>query len=167
MPFQKILPARRSIRLAGFDYSSAAWSFITLVMHARSCTLGMVEGNTVRLRPLGAIVAEHLAEIPAHFPRVRLDASVVMPNHVHAILEVASATPCRRPPTLMTVVGVLKSSVSRAASAAGLVRPGRVWQRSFFDRIIRDDDELNRLRQYIAENPARWADDRLNPSHPL
>jgi REP element-mobilizing transposase RayT len=86
---------------------------------------------------------------------VRLDRFVVMPNHVHAIVWLDSRA--GQAPPLHRLVGGFKAAASRAAG-----RP--LWQRSFHDRVIRDDAELEALRRYVAENPLRWALDRENPA---
>jgi putative transposase len=90
---------------------------------------------------------------PDAFPCDELDAFVVMPNHVHGILWLARAG---HAPPLHRVIGSFKAAVSRRARI-------RVWQRSFHDRVIRNETELRMFRQYIVDNPIKWAVDRENP----
>jgi putative transposase len=88
------------------------------------------------------------------FPAVGLDAFVVMPNHVHGIVWLPGAG---HAPPLPVVIGSFKSAVSR-------LEGGPLWQRSFYDRVIRSDIELRALRQYVTDNLLRWALDRENPA---
>jgi putative transposase len=104
--------------------------------------------------PTAWMVEASWREIPSHYPAASTDAFVVMPNHVHGILwleRAGHALPLPR------VVSSFKAAVSRQAG-----RP--LWQRSFHDRIIRDERELLALRQYVRDNPLRWALDRENPA---
>jgi REP element-mobilizing transposase RayT len=95
-----------------------------------------------------------LGFVPDHFPAVGLDAFVVMPNHVHGIVWLPGAG---HAPPLPVVIGSFKSAVSRLAGEP-------LWQRSFYDRVIRSDSELRALRQYVTDNPVRWALGRENPA---
>jgi REP element-mobilizing transposase RayT len=99
-----------------------------------------------------------------HFAAIALDAFVVMPNHFHGILLIRRATrasPLRRsgatPSSLGAVVGAFKAGCSRRAGRA-------LWQRGYYDRVVRDEEELGAIRQYIADNPCKWATDRENPA---
>jgi putative transposase len=84
-----------------------------------------------------------------------MDAWVVMPDHVHGILWIEDHSL-----TLGRVIGLFKAAATRDAVAAGAWETGTIWQRGFYDRIIRDEEELNRLRRYIALNPSRWTGDQ-------
>jgi putative transposase len=147
-------PERRSTRLATYDYASAGPYFITACALDRRCLFGVVIDDEMRASRLGKLVAACWAEIPRHFPTVVLDAFVVMPNHLHGILWWGGAG---HAPPLHVVVGAFKSAASRAAGR-------RLWQRSFHDRVIRNEAELRVLRQYVIDNPLKWALDRENPS---
>ena len=118
---------------------------------------------------------------PTHFPLVETDAWVVMPNHVHGVILIAGsdtavspnagathASPLQRPSgppkhSLGAIVGSYKSATSRRINELRHSRGVPVWQRNYYDHVIRDAKALNHIRQYIAENPARWADDPENP----
>lgn len=95
-----------------------------------------------------------LAGDSLHFPAVALDAFVVMPNHIHGILWLSRAG---HAPPLHRVVGSFKSAASRATGHS-------LWQRSFYDRVVRNDEELRALREYVEENPLRWVVDLENPA---
>jgi len=94
---------------------------------------------------------------PKHFPNAALDEFVVMPNHLHGIVLLDVGAGHARP--LPVITGSFKSAVSRQAGFS-------VWQRSYWDHIIRSEDELNQARRYIADNPSRWSTDKENPSNP-
>ena len=141
----------------------------------------------MRLNGAGQMAESVWAALPERFPAVRLDAFVVMPNHVHGIIVIDhSATvntteraTTRVAPTgapdagrriaLGDVVGAYKSvttvEYTRGVAAHGWPRfRGRLWQRNYYEHIIRDDRSLERIRAYILDNPARWPTDPENPS---
>jgi putative transposase len=147
-------PKRKSPRLREYDYSTGGAYFVTVCARDRACLFGAVSRDRMHPNRLGRIVDECWTEIPKHFPAVSLDAFVLMPNHIHGIVWLPRAG---HAPPLPAAIGSFKSAASRAAG-----RP--LWQRSFHDRVIRDESELQALRQYVADNPVRWAVDRENPS---
>jgi len=161
---------RRSIRLKGYDYTQPGAYFVTIVAHQRECWF-----NQSAFR---VIVEQEWCGLPARFPTIRLDEFVVMPNHVHFIvwlnppvgaqLNCAPTTPIGQSftvdwerPTLGQVVRVFKAVVTRRIRQAD--GKGFAWQRNYYERIIRNERELNAIRQYIRDNPARWAEDLENP----
>jgi REP element-mobilizing transposase RayT len=167
---------RRSIRLTGYDYRSAGAYFVTICTHGRECLLGEVVDGAMAPNRLGRVVERAWYDLPARFPGIALDAFVVMPNHVHGIVRLvgaplAGAHPAGADPAggvaLGDVVGAFKSLTTRAM--LGVVREavdspivGPLWQRNYYEHIVRDDDELERIRAYIVDNPMRWDDDDEN-----
>jgi len=145
---------RKRLRLCNYDYGSAGAYLVTVCVRDRRCLLGRVEDDTVRLSATGRLVAGALAGIGAFHPGVDLDSWVVMPNHVHAILFLDRTR--FRPPPVPAIVGAFKARASRRAG-----KP--LWQRGYHDRIVRDEGELQALREYVLQNPRRWALDRENP----
>ena len=113
-------------------------------------------GNGHARSAAGRIAERNLLNIPAHFPHVRIDKYVIMPNHVHAIVIIdGSETERAGPfPTLSTIVGSYKSSVSRHVGFP-------VWQKSFYDHVIRNEMDYQMVRQYIEHNPEKWNLDRF------
>ncbi len=104
--------------------------------------------------------------MPLRFALIELDAFVVMPNHVHGIIVISQGA-ASSAPTLGLIMRAFKS-ISAVACNRELVRADvPFWQRNYYERIIRDADDLNRIRQYIADNPARWAEDPENPANYL
>jgi REP element-mobilizing transposase RayT len=145
--------ARKRLRLPGYDYATAGSYFVTVVARDGLCLFGDVIDDDVELSPIGEIVRRAAEGIATFHAGVDLDAFVVMPNHVHAIVGIDRR---RRPPPVPAVVGAFKARASRGADRA-------LWQRGYHDRIIRDEQELAALREYIETNPLRWALDREHP----
>ena len=167
------LPNRQSIRLREFDYSQNGAYFVTLCVTQRLCILGNVEDGEIHLSPVGQVARTRWKDLPEHTPGLTLDVWVVMPNHLHGIIVLPGSTLTGvpgnnqsrgpKPGSLGSVIGGFKSAVSRdvAAKHLSLVRP--LWQRNYYERVIRNDRELDAIRRYIAENPLHWYDD---PDHP-
>jgi REP element-mobilizing transposase RayT len=109
----------------------------------------------MRLNNAGHVIAGCWDEIARHFPNVELDALVVMPNHMHGIL-VLTEPRARRASPLHVVVASFKAAVSKRVGRA-------LWQRNYWEHIIRSEKELNRIRCYIEDNPANWRTDEENP----
>jgi putative transposase len=147
-------PRRRSPRLEAYDYAAEGAYFVTVCSVGRACIFGRVLWDAMQQNATARIVEACWREIPSHYPGAGTDAFVVMPNHVHGILWLARAG---HAPPLPRVVSSFKAAASRQAG-----RP--LWQRSFYDRIIRNDGELLALRQYVRDNPLRWALDHENPA---
>jgi len=119
------------------------------------------------LSQFGEIARDCWTSIPNHFPQVRIDAFVVMPDHVHGILVLrdsetrVSAIGRMRPGSLGTVVRSFKSAVACRVNSLRGIRIGGIWQRNYFDQIIRSRDELSHVRWYIRDNPGRWVRNRV------
>jgi len=149
---------RRSIRLPGYDYRQAGWYFVTLVTQGREW---LFEDLAMRR------VAENLWEqIPRHFPHVSLDEWVVMPNHLHGIAVITSGNDVDRtistggphlvPGSLGAIILNYKSVSTRRLNQMRGLSGRQVWQRNYYERVIRSDEELRAIRQYIVNNPAKW-----------
>ena len=151
---------RRSIRLRGHDYGGPGVYLVTVC--ASSHLFGRVRTSELIVSRLGEIARECWTSIPNHFPHVRIDAFVVMPDHIHGILFLGSrhshtrAIGRIRPGSLGAVVRSFKSAVAARINALRGARVGGVWQRNYFDQIIRNRADLTRVRRYIFDNPARW-----------
>jgi putative transposase len=109
--------------------------------------LGVVRAARMIEHSAGSIVRSTWGHLPARFPGVKTDAFVVMPDHIHGIIVLNGG------PTLGQVVGAFKSMSARAINRE-LERQGPVWQRGYYEHIVRDRDDLNRIRRYINTNPA-------------
>jgi putative transposase len=172
MTFDSRRDRRRSIRLEGFDYSRPDAYFVTICAHRRMCRFGEIEECEMRLSEAGAIARESWENLPAHYPHVILDAFVVMPNHIHGIIvltdDVAGAglkpAPAATRHGLPEVVRAFKTFSARRINENRGVRAAPVWQRNYYEHIVRDEAALDRIRGYIAGNPANWAQDPDNPA---
>ena len=174
---------RHSIRLRGWDYTSTAGYFVTICTHERECLFGAIANGHLRYSREGKVAARCWEAIPDHFAHVILGRWVVMPNHVHGILVfgVAGAqvgaqvgaqhaaplpdspsVPHVVPGSLGAVIRSYKAAVTREINVMDAIPGRKVWQRNYWDHIIRDDNGLWRIQEYIANNPARWQSDRLN-----
>jgi putative transposase len=200
--FDPDIHQRHSIRLAGYDYSSAGFYFVTICVQGRDCLFGEVVEDRVVLNDAGRMVEHWWHEISNKFSTVGLDHYVIMPNHFHGIIILhppdVGADLCVRPgsdsfpvganlrvrpgfrrsempgghtgPPLPTVVQWFKT-MSTNAYIHGVNNhnwppfPGKLWQRNYYERIIRNENELHNIRQYIHNNPAKWADDNENPAN--
>lgn len=157
--------ARQSIRLRGYDYATPGAYFITVCTQARACLFGDIVDQRMVARDHGNVVVDAWRALPSRFVGVTLDAFVLMPNHVHGIIifEWDRARGAGPECSLSDVIRVFKSTSAIAFNRA-LARTGPLWQRNYYEHVIRDDEALNRVRQYIHDNPARWAFDHDNPS---
>lgn len=146
---------RKRLRLPTYDYSTPGAYFVTVCARDGACIFGRVVADQTELSRLGRIVEGAWRSIPRHHAGVRIDAFVVVPNHVHGIIWLDRAGQVR-PLPIPAVVGGFKARASRITGRS-------LWQRSYHERVVRDETELTALRTYIAENPPRWAVDRENP----
>jgi REP element-mobilizing transposase RayT len=121
--------------------------------------LAAVKDCRIELSELGELVQKTWLSLPEWFAHVTLDHFVIMPNHIHAILQLTTVGS-----PLGTVIGSVKSATSRLARRSNLAPHEHLWQRGFFDHIIRSEVALFSLRQYIEDNPAQWHLDQLNSS---
>ncbi len=175
---------RRSIRLKGYDYSEAGAYFITICMQNRECLFGHIADGQMILNDTGMMIQIVWNEIPPHYPEIEIDAFIIMPNHIHGIIVIVGAAPCGRPDHGNGVKGQ-PQGVARTMSLPDVVHrfktmttkryadgvkeygwrrfPGKLWQRNYYEHVIRNDGERNRIREYIAGNPAQWESDRENP----
>jgi putative transposase len=167
---------RRSIRLPEYDYSHPNSYFVTICATERRCLFGMIRAGEARLSTAGQVVEEEWLRTAQVRPYVALDEFVIMPNHFHGILAIAKAHEgtARRAPTgqqfgrpigasLPSIMGAFKSAVARRINL-DLGTPGApVWQRNYYEYVIRDEPARNRIREYIINNPLSWDLDRENP----
>lgn len=154
---------RRSIRLKHYDYSSPGAYFLTLCSHEKQPLFGRIEAGLILVSPMGEIVASCWRALPERFPEIELDSFIVMPNHIHGIIMIARPPAIqvsgRRHMLLSKVVGYLKMNTAKEINAMRGT-PGRaVWQRDYFEHVIRNEQDLSMIREYIINNPAKWLED--------
>jgi putative transposase len=165
---------RRSIRLKGYDYRDGGMYFITICTKDKMHTLGEIRNNIMGLSDIGCAVQKCWDDIPEHFPYVELDTFIVMPNHVHGILYMADITErgcwglaCQTPTSveprfskpisgsLGAIIGAFKSACTKQINQL-YDRHESIWQRNYYEHIIRSENERLRIRRYIMNNPAQW-----------
>ena len=176
-------PRRRAMRLKEFDYAATGAYFISIVTQNRSCLFGDIVDGKMQLNNAGETVSRCWHELNSKFSSIKTDEFVVMPNHIHGIVIIADATVGADlrvgPPIVQTgahagaplpkILQWFKTMTTNAYihGVKGFDWPafrGRLWQRSYYEHVIRNDDSLNQIRQYIIDNPARWEFDRENPN---
>ena len=156
------LPKRKQNRLTEYDYSTPNAYFITVCTDKRRNLFWMdvesldVNPKNVPLTDLGIIAQQSIAEIPQHYPMISVDHFVIMPNHIHLLLQINTDVDGRSmiALTISTVVRLMKGAVSRQAGFA-------VWQKGFYDHVIRNDNEYKDIWNYIEGNPGKWVEDKL------
>lgn len=167
MRFDRRKHNRCSIRLRGYDYSQAGAYFVTVCTFNQACLYGQVVEGEMRLNEYGLVVHKCWNELSSHYPYVETDEYAVMPNHLHGvILIIAGAGPSLRSTynhTLGQIVGYFKYQSTKEINGRRGTPGERIWQRNYYEHVIRSENELNRIRKYIAENPLKWEMDPENP----
>jgi len=158
---------RKPTRLKEYDYSRNGYYYITMCTYNRGELFGNIKNDRVILNKYGKIVEKTWLEIPIHFPAVALDQYIIMPNHIHGIINNPVGDGHARPinkniknNNLSIIIGSFKSAVTKKINQ--LKDNSFKWQRSFHDYIIRNDKSLNNIRKYIKKNPAIWGADENN-----
>jgi Transposase IS200 like. len=172
------LHRRHSIRLRGYDYSQPGAYFVTICTQNHESLLGEIVDEKMRLNTFGRIVEHEWLRTPILRPNVVLDVFVVMPNHFHAIVMItdngrgvsqyaptANQPPLRSPSqTIGAIVRGFKSVTTKRINQTRQMSDAQVWQRNYYEHIIRGEEEANRIRQYVVHNPNCWAEDKDNPA---
>jgi putative transposase len=164
---------RKTIRLKDYNYSLPGTYFATICVQGHECILGNILGEEMQLSPQGKIAETCWQQLPEHFPNVALDEFVCMPNHIHRIIiiqeldekfsrrgEVTSPLPL---PTLGKVVAYYKYQSTKQMNAITGNIGAKIWQRNYYEHIVRNSKELDNVRRYILGNPAMWG---LDVEHP-
>ncbi len=181
----------KSNRLQNYDYSTNGWYFITICTKDKQSFFGKIVDGKMILNEYGKIVKKYYWEIPRHFPDVMLDEFIIIPNHIHGILiinKISTKTnanifttvetknflslhhneekyliPKWTSRTIGSVIRWFKIGVTKYMR--GNTDIYQIWQSNYYDRIIRNDDELQKIRKYIVENPLKWEFDKNNPEN--
>ena len=181
---EKLLQSRRrSMRLKEFDYAISGAYFVTIITQGRSCLFGNIIDDQMQLNRAGKVIKRWWLELTRKFTTVETDQFVVMPKHCHGIIVLADSivgadlhvgppdgrTGAHAGAHLPTVMQWFKTMTTneyiRGAKRLGWPPfQGQLWQRSYFEHVIRDAESLTQIRQYIIDNPARWAFDHENPA---
>ena len=139
---------RKNPRLKNYDYAQPNCYFVTICTSGKRC----IFGKPHQLSPFGSIARQVFEMVPKHFLDVELHKFVIMPNHIHAIVNVT------KPGTdLSVVIGQYKAFVTRQIHKISPKLP--IWQVSFHDHVVRGEQDYQRIWQYIDTNPLKWQDD--------
>jgi REP element-mobilizing transposase RayT len=175
---------RRSIRLPGYDYTTPGAYFITICTRQHACLLGEITNSQIQGTPLGYLAQQQWLKLPTRFPHIQLDAFIVMPNHMHGILIIPGRgmgvgirllgdqthphAPTSHeqfgqpvPGSIPTIIRSYKASVALRSKYLANPPTTNIWQRNYWEHIIRDEAEWVRIRDYIQTNPAHWEEDRF------
>jgi len=167
---------RKSLRLRHYDYSQAGLYFITICIQQHKCLFGQIKDEIMVLNDAGKEINQCWLEITHHFPSVKLHQHVIMPNHLHGIIELVgaplvgalsskNAQPQGIAPTIGTIVGAFKS-LSTNCYIKGVKKNGwqpfdrKLWQRNYYEHIIRSDESHLKIIEYIDTNALRWQLDK-------
>ena len=170
--------SRRSIRLKGFNYSTDGAYFLTICVRNRECLLGEIQCGKMVLNDYGEIVRYVWEGLPKQVLDIYLDEYVIMPNHFHAILVIDKSVDSanvydgldvneakdRRKMLLPKVVGRFKMLAAKAINQSREIE-GSFWQRNYHENVIRSEEDLQRVREYIVNNPMQWEMDENHPDH--
>ncbi|MDR1937631.1 MAG: hypothetical protein LBQ73_03910 [Tannerellaceae bacterium] len=175
--FNPNLHHRRSIRLKGYDYSQAGMYFITICCQDRSCRFGAIENGEMILNDMGKLIEEEWQYLKIKYPHIELHEYVIMPNHFHAIVEIVGAGSARpkmeteketKPPipseagranpapTIGNIIGFFKYQTTKKINL-----PVKLWQRNYYEHIIRNEQSYQNISNYIINNPAKWTEDKF------
>lgn len=179
MKFDSQIHHRRSIRLKEYDYSQTGAYFITIVTQGRELLFGKIENEEMKFSQFGEIARDEWLKTAELRPNVKLyeDEFVVMPNHVHGIIWINENDDVgarrRRAPTeqfgkptmgsLPTIIRAYKSAVTYAINEMRNTHGAPVWQRNYYEHVIRDQTDLEQIYKYIQFNPIQWEKDEENP----
>ena len=160
-------PQRKRLRLPEYDYAQPGYYFITICTRERKqealCSIEPAVGAIINrpprisLTPLGRIVDETIRAIPDHYPGILVDQYIIMPDHVHLILSFRNIGPDGRQIAAPTPLSKIIQQMKRIASKQAGVP---LWQKGFYDHVIRNDVDLANVRQYIRNNPLKWIEDK-------
>lgn len=162
-------PKRRSIRLQRFDYRHPNAFFITLCARERQHLFGHITDGVLQPTALGFLAQQLWPTIGIHANHAVPEELVLMPNHLHAVLQitVAANSTTREafgkavPGSLPTLMKSFKSTVTREARRQGLTTGKSIWQRGYYEHVIRNEQDYLRILEYMADNPRRWEQDRF------
>lgn len=156
---------RRSIRLKNYDYSNPNWYYITICTHNKKCIFGTIKNGKMCLNNFGKIVEQEWLKTKEVRKNIDLDYYVIMPNHFHGILIIEfnvgairriAPTTTLQPNSLGSIIGQFKSIVTKRIRKLSSNNKLKIWQRNYYEHIIRNENDLFYTRKYIEQNPLKW-----------
>jgi len=188
--FNPYIHHRRSIRLKGYDYSQSGIYFVTICLKDAECLLGEVKNNQMTLNPAGKMIESEWRKIPEKYPFVDIDEFIVMPNHMHGLISIKNKrrgeviSPLKinnndkislkgtenvplhkqsKHPSLGQIIAYFKYKTTKSINIMCDTPCVKLWQRNYYEHIIRNENGYNRIRNYIIQNPSKWNEDKYNP----
>jgi len=181
------LPNRQSIRLRGYDYSSEGLYFVTICCQDKACKFGKIIDTHVgvgfyptrkpqqsdqekshhpfiELSPLGIVIYEEWTNLVDRYPDITLHEFIIMPNHFHAIVQIEKRAEQSPAPTLGNIIGTFKSITTKRCNMLDNSPGRRLWQRNYYEHIIRNTESYLSIARYINENPSHWTEDNYYTS---
>ena len=185
------LPRRKNVRIKEYDYTLGNWYYVTICTHNKKCILGKIINGKMYLNEYGKIVKECLLESQTHFQNVEIEYYVIMPNHIHCIIIIDSKSELKisnedvspgaadtgwetQPlqtkqkilkPSLGQIVVYIKYQSSRKINIMHNTKGEKLWQRNYFEHIIRNEMDLYNVRNYIKFNPLKWDIEKNYPDN--
>jgi REP element-mobilizing transposase RayT len=165
---------RKNIRLEDYDTTSPGYYFVTIVSYKRKNIFGEIIDGEMNLNQAGKIVEQTWRDISKHFPNTSCEIFIVMPNHIHGIINIIDdeivgarhASPLRRngvkPKSIGAIIGSFKSAVTKQLHQTKTINQGKIWQRNYYEHIIRDEQDYQKIYEYIVNNPLNWLLDEEN-----
>jgi len=152
-------PVRKTIRYKNYNYSGLGSYFITVCTDERKHVFGVIQNDLVILSDLGLMIELEWKNLAGRFSNVILGQFVIMPNHIHGIITINEILDGSKPYSLGNVIGAYKSITNRIARKSD---SGKLWQRNYYEHIIRNEREYDAIADYIAANPRNWIEDEYN-----
>jgi len=155
---------RKSIRLKGYDYAKAGLYFVTICVQNKQCIFGNIYNDSMHLNKAGEMIEKWYKELENKFNDIKCYDFVIMPNHIHVIIKNESSEHTGSP--LHEVIKWLKTMttneyIRHVKSDNWLPFDGKLWQRNYYEHIIRDQESYNEISYYIKTNPSQWNQDQL------
>ncbi|WP_445768084.1 transposase [Rheinheimera sp.] len=158
--FNKDVHHRQSIRLRGYDYSQPGHYFLTICCYQKQAVFGDVCQQQVQLNCFGEIAKKHWLNLTEQYSSIKLHEFVIMPNHMHGIIEITAQQPATIGNTVLgQIIRSYKASVTSAIRHKTQSQQYAVWQRNYYEHIIRSEASLLAITQYIRDNPKKWPED--------
>ena len=158
MKYNPKIHHRRSIRLPKYDYSQPGFYFITICIRERECLLGEIEEGMIKLSRYGHVVEYNWFHLTRIYPHIELNTFAIMPNHFHGIIEIKEQD---QKHDLAKIIRTFKTFSARRINQVRSMKGIPVWQRGYYEHIIRDEHSLVKIQQYIMDNPLKWETDEL------
>lgn len=179
---QNNLPKRKDLRLKAYDYSQAGYYFVTICTENKQHLFGEIDDGIMKLNDAGKMVEDWINKLHGRYENAVLDEFAIMPNHIHIIMVIVGADPCVSPPSgippktsdstgthmgvpLHRIIQWVKTMTTNdyiKGVKSGQYKPfnKQIWQRNYYEHVIRNDKELQEIREYIVNNPAKWELDK-------